>query len=269
MTATPRSRHERMLAQRIQPAADPASWGTPEGRAIIELLWDPPKPSNRGPRQRLTLDRVVDAAIELAAAEGVDRLSMRSLANRLDVGAMSLYTYVPGRDELFELMIDRAWASREKADPALPWRAQIEFHAQQAWDMYAAHPWLIYSNLWRMPLGPHVLDIQEDMFRAVRLTGLPPEDIVRVTGLIDSHVFGVARSKITDTSVSANTGITVDAYWESRMSFWGTYYSPDRFPTTTWIWEQKGFDLPLGEDLAFGLERLLDGVELLVAASQE
>ena len=160
--------------------ATPPSWGTPEGRAMIELLWDPPAPSNRGPRQRLTLDRVVDAAIELAAAEGVDRLSMRSLANRLDVGAMSLYTYVPGRDELFELMIDRAWASREKADPALPWRAQIEFHAQQAWDMYAAHPWLIYSNLWRMPLGPHVLDIQEDMYRAVRLTGLPPEDIVRV-----------------------------------------------------------------------------------------
>jgi len=250
------------------PPGDPTEWGTPEGRAMIELLWDPPSPSSRGPQQRLSLDKVVDAAMDLALAEGVDGLSMRTLSARLGVGTMTLYTYVPGRDELFELMIDRAWASRQKADPALPWRAQVEFHAHQAWEMYAASPWLIRSNLWRMPLGPHVLDIQEDLYRAVRLTGLPPDDIVRVTGLVESHVFGVARSRITDTRVSAKTGVSADEYWESRISFWGTYYTPERFPTMTWIWERQGFDLPAGDDLEFGLERLLDGVELLVARAQ-
>jgi AcrR family transcriptional regulator len=249
--------------------AEAAEPGTPEGRAMIRLLWSPPEPPSRGPRQRLTLDQVVGAAMELATAEGADKLSMRALAARLGVGAMSLYTYVPGREELFELMVDRAWADRRKADPALPWRDQVEFHARQAWDMYQRHPWLIRSNLWRMPLGPHVLDIQEDHYRAVNLTGLAPYDVARVTGLVESHVFGVARSRITDTRVSASTGVTADEYWDSRSSFWTTYYSPERFPTMTSIWEAGGFDQPVGDDLAFGLERLLDGVELLVARNRD
>ena len=134
--------------------------------------------------------------------------------------------------------------------------------------MYDRSPWLIHSNLWRLPLGPHVLDIEEDLYRAVRLTGLPPDDVVRVAQLVESHVFGVARGRITDTSVSANTGVTPDEYWESRSSFWATYYSAERFPTMTWIWENQGFEQPLGEDLHFGLQRLLDGVELLVTRSQ-
>ncbi len=141
------------------PATDPLTWGTPEGRHMIRLLWDPPTPAGRGPKQKLTLDQVVEAGMAVAAAEGVDKLSMRNVAAQLGVGAMSLYTYVPGRDELFELMIDRAWAARKLPDQSLPWREQVEFHAREAWAMYQSYPWLIRSNLWRMPLGPHVMDV--------------------------------------------------------------------------------------------------------------
>lgn len=244
---------------------DPREWGTPEGRAMIELLWNPPAPASRGPKQRLTLDQVLGAAMEIAAEDGTDKLTMRALASRLGVGAMTIYTYVPGRDELFELMIDRAWATRRSADPSLPWRAQVEFHAREAWEMYERFPWLVQSNLWRMPLGPHVLDIQEDLYRAANLTGLPPVDVARVTGLVESHVFGCARSKITDTRVSASTGVSADDYWESRSSFWGTYYSPERFPTMTYLWEEKAFDQGVDDSFEFGLARLLDGVELLIS----
>ncbi|MCE5292860.1 MAG: TetR/AcrR family transcriptional regulator [Nocardiaceae bacterium] len=244
---------------------DPSEWGTPAGRAMIELLWNPPMPGTRGPKQRLSLDQIIGAAMEIAAADGVDKLSMRALATKLGVGAMTIYTYVPGRDELFELMIDRAWASRRPADRSLPWRAQIEFHAREAWAMYERYPWMIQSNLWRMPLGPNVLDIQEDLYRAANLTGLPPADVARVTGLVESHVFGIARSKITDTRMSATTGMSADDYWESRSSFWGTYYSAERFPTMTFLWEEKAFDQGMDEGFEFGLARLLDGVELLIA----
>jgi AcrR family transcriptional regulator len=246
---------------------DPSQWGTPEGRAVLDLLWNPPTPPARGPKPRLTLDRIVEAAMELAEADGVERLSMRALASGLGVGTMSLYTYVPGREELFELMVDRAWSFRTTADPGLPWRSQVEHHARGAWAMYERFPWLITANLWRMPLGPHVLDIQEDLYRAVRLTGLPPHDVARVTGLVESHVFGLARGRITDTGIAARTGVSADDYWESRASFWGTYYSLERFPTMTWIWENGGFDEPRDDELGYSLGLLLDGVELLVGRS--
>lgn len=240
-------------------------WGTSEGQAMIELLWDPPPPPRRGPRQRLTLDRVVEAGMAVAA-RSVDELSMRKVAQELGVGAMSLYTYVPGRDELFELMVDRAWATRTLPDAGLPWRAQAESHAHEAWRMYREHPWMISSNLWRMPLGPHVLDVQEDLYRAVLLTGLAPATVVRSAGLIESHVFGAARAAITDTSQASRTGVTQDDYYSARAGFWGTHFSEERFPTMLTLWNAGGFDDENpGGDWEFGLGLLLDGIERLAA----
>ncbi|GAA1401449.1 TetR/AcrR family transcriptional regulator [Pseudonocardia kongjuensis] len=237
--------------------------GTTAGQAMIELLWDPPPAPRRGPRQRLTLDQVVDAGMAVAA-RSVDELSMRKVAQELGVGTMSLYTYVPGRDELFELMVDRAWRMRELPDRELPWRVQAAFHAHEAWRMYRAHPWLISSNLWRMPLGPHVLDVQEDLYRVVLLTGLDAVTVVRAAGLIESHVFGAARAEITDTSVAARTGVTQDDYYAARAGFWGTYFSEQRFPSMLRLWNAGGFDAdnPDG-DWEFGLELVLDGIERL------
>lgn len=240
---------------------DQQEWGTPEGQAMIELLWDPPAPPRRGPQQKLSLERVVDAGMAVAG-RSVDELSMRKVAHELGVGTMSLYTYVPGRDELFELMIDRAWAGRGLPDRELPWRAQAEFHAHEAWRMYRAHPWLISSNLWRMPLGPNVLDVQEDLYRALALTGLDPATVVRSAGLVESHVFGAARATITDMSLAARTGVSQDDYYSARAGFWGTYFTAERFPTTNRLWYAGGFDddNPVA-NWEFGLELILDGVE--------
>lgn len=247
-------------------SGDPTEWGTEEGRRVLALLWDPPAPPARGPRQRLSVARVVEAGMAVADRDGVDGLSMRKVATELGVGAMSLYTYVPGRDELFELMIDRAWAERSLPDPTRPWREQVEHHALQAWAMYQAHPWLVHSNLWRMPLGPHVLDAQEDLYRAVSLASLDPVRTSRVSGLVESHVFGCARAAIVDTRTIAATGQSANDYWDSRSSFWGTYFSTERFPTMTSLWEQGAFDQPTDgtdQEMLFGLELILAGVEAL------
>ncbi|ANY10094.1 TetR family transcriptional regulator [Pseudonocardia sp. HH130630-07] len=235
---------------------------------MVELLWNPPPPPRRGPRQKLTLDRVVAAGMTVAA-RSLDELSMRKVAQELGVGAMSLYTYVPGRDELFELMIDRAWGVRELPDRALGWRAQAEFHAHEAWRMYREHPWMISSNLWRMPLGPRVLDVQEDLYRVVSLTGLGARTVVHSAGLIESYVFGAARGVITDTSLSARTGESQDDYYAARAGFWGRFFTDERFPTMRTLWDAGGFeeDNPAG-DWEFGLGLVLDGIGRLADADR-
>lgn len=81
---------------------------TEAAQRIIRLLWDPPATTPpRGPRPKIGLTDVITAGVAIADQEGLASLSMRKVASRLGVGAMSLYTYVPGRDELIELMVDR------------------------------------------------------------------------------------------------------------------------------------------------------------------
>ena len=97
----------------------------------MELLWGlAPRPT-RGPKQGLTLEAVVDAAVALADAEGIDALSMRRVAEALGVGAMSLYTYVPGKAELVDLMLDRVYGE-QLAGIATEggWRARLESRAR-------------------------------------------------------------------------------------------------------------------------------------------
>lgn len=252
-------------------AGDPAGWGTPEGRRMIELLWEPPGPGRRGPRQKVTLDEVVAAAIALADADGFEALSMRGLARHLGMGAMSLYTYVPGRAELFELMIDRAYAERRRPDPDLGWRERYTGHAREALAMYRRHPWLVHANLWRLPLGPGVLDVNEDMLRIGADVGLGPELRVRVASLLESYIFGIARGEIADRTEVARTGESRDAYWAARSGFWGSHFDPRRFPTMLATWEQGGFDVEGIEDperdLGFALDLILDGVQRLLGSS--
>ena len=83
------------------------------------------KPINPSTRQGLSRDRVVDAAIRLAAAAGVGGLSMRRLANELGVQAMSLYHYVPSKAALLVLMADRTVAALPDPNPDRPWEEQL------------------------------------------------------------------------------------------------------------------------------------------------
>ena len=75
-------------------------------------MWDLDQKLNRGPNPTVTLDRIIATAIQVADADGLEALSIRRVAESLDVGTMSLYRYVPGKAELFELMFDRVSATR-------------------------------------------------------------------------------------------------------------------------------------------------------------
>ncbi|MFF5262759.1 TetR/AcrR family transcriptional regulator [Actinomadura viridis] len=75
----------------------------------LQLLWGVQGRPRRGPRPRLTVEEIVRTATDLADTEGLDALSIRRIAERLGVAPMSIYTYVPGKSELIDLMLDRAY----------------------------------------------------------------------------------------------------------------------------------------------------------------
>ena len=86
------------------------SGGSGNPRRGLELLWRAHQTPTRGPKPRLDLDQIVKAAMDVADADGLATLSMRKVAEQLNVGTMSLYTYVPGKAELIDLMFDQAVA---------------------------------------------------------------------------------------------------------------------------------------------------------------
>ena len=236
--------------------------GTPEGRRVVDLLWAPmQQPPVRGPKPRISLAEVVAAGVAIADTEGMAALSMRKVASRLGMGAMSLYTYVPGRSELVELMIDRVYGEHALPHPELPWQQRLEQWARETWRIYGAHPWLLDYNMARLPVGPHVLDVSEALYAALQAGGFTGAENVAISNLIQWQLLGAARSMISDADEARHTGVSAEAYWNSRASFWDTYFDWDRYPTMAAIWETGGFDDPAGWDFDRMLQRLLTGIE--------
>lgn len=106
-----------------------------------------PDPPPRGRPATLSLDRIVAAAVEVAdelsRTEGLDALSMRSIATRLGVGTMSLYRYVPGKSELLDLMLDHVVDFPEEAaqPDGRTWREILTADARYHWRLCLDHPW--------------------------------------------------------------------------------------------------------------------------------
>jgi AcrR family transcriptional regulator len=109
----------------------------------LHLLWREPGPadSRRGPRQGLSADRVAAAAIALADSDGLGSVTMRAVAHALGVVPMSLYTYVPGKAELLDLMLDTVYRQMPRGDlSGLPWRERLAAVAHENRDMFTRHP---------------------------------------------------------------------------------------------------------------------------------
>lgn len=228
-------------------------------RRRLRLLWEPPAPSPRGRPARFTLDDVVAAGVDVADERGLAALSMRKVAEALGTSPMSLYTYVESREELVELMVDGVYATVEHPPPGAPWRDALRRVALGRWDLYRRHPWLLDLNMWRLPLGPHVLDDEEAGYAALADTGLSPRGIVEVLAVVDGFVQGAARAAAAESREHRTTGLSADDYWSASSSFWMTYFDPERYPTLTRIWAGGGFDRS-ATDVEPELDRLLDAV---------
>ncbi|WP_454196647.1 TetR/AcrR family transcriptional regulator [Nocardia sp. Marseille-Q1738] len=104
---------------------------------------------------------IVDTAIELADAEGLDALSMRRIADRLGVGAMSLYRHVANKDELLALMTDEVARRNPYPSPEgqrWTWRDRVRIAAEIDWALYRQHPWVLLTFATpRYSFGPQSL----------------------------------------------------------------------------------------------------------------
>ncbi|MFE9119163.1 TetR/AcrR family transcriptional regulator C-terminal domain-containing protein [Streptomyces sp. NPDC007172] len=107
-----------------------------------EVIWARPERAGRGPRPAFSRADIAAAAVRIADAEGIDALSMRRVAAELGCGTMSLYNYVPRKEDLYELMVDAVSAEYDLSEPTGDWRADTLALAHQTRALMHRHPWV-------------------------------------------------------------------------------------------------------------------------------
>ncbi|WP_369388307.1 TetR/AcrR family transcriptional regulator [Streptomyces sp. CG1] len=110
--------------------------------AVPEVIWARPERTGRGPKPAYTRDDIAAAAVRIADGRGLDAVSMRHVAAELGCGTMSLYNYVPRKEDLYELMVDAISAEHELWEPSGDWRADMLRVARQTRELMRRHPWL-------------------------------------------------------------------------------------------------------------------------------
>ncbi|CAA9284885.1 MAG: Transcriptional regulator, AcrR family [uncultured Chloroflexia bacterium] len=249
--------------------------GSDEAARSLALLWG--SHSKTG-RSGLNLRAIVTAAIELADAETLEEVSMRRVAERLNVGAMSLYTHVPGKVELTYLMIDTVY-SELYADVDEPsrqpggWRGALEFIAARNWRLYERHPWLLYLINTRPVLGPNASLKYEAELRPLDKLGLQDIEMDAILTLTLMHIEGTARAHANLLRTQRDTGMSDAEWWIINSPLLEKVINTKHFPVASRVGVSAGMEhqSPLNPEHAFtfGLERIFDGVALLIARREQ
>lgn len=240
----------------------------------LSLLWGAQDDAGRS---GLTVGAIVTAAIEIADEEGYEAVSMRAIAQRLQVGAMTLYTHVPGKAELTDLMIDRAYGElyadvNEPARQADDWRAGMRLIAERNWDLYGRHPWLLQIG-GRPTLGPNASDKYEAELRPLDGVGLTDLEMDSVLTLVLSHVEATARAQRNMEQTQRASGLTDIEWWTAIAPTLARLSEGKELPVASRVGQAAGMAHQAASNPAhafsFGLERILDGVAVLLSHRAE
>jgi AcrR family transcriptional regulator len=250
--------------------------GQGDARRAMSLLWREPgaEEPRPGPKPALTVDAVVAAAIEIADEHGMAGLSMRAVGERLGRTGMALYTYVPSKSELVDLMYDAVLAeARHTYDLGGGWRTALVAWAEDLWEFYLRHPWVLQVSQARPVLGPNEYVVLDTVLRIMFETGLEPQAVRRLTGALFQFVRAIAQLVAEARVAAAATGTSDEQWWYARSALL-MELAPDfhtRFPMVTKLAKADGFTLadetvPYQEQASTetfhaGLKALLDGIE--------
>ncbi|MGD9739935.1 MAG: TetR/AcrR family transcriptional regulator [Bauldia sp.] len=234
----------------------------------LALLWGA---RNRPGRSGLSATGIIEAAIALADEEGLEALSMRRLAERLGVGTMALYTHVPGRAELIDLMIDRVYSELYSDPQSLPveqpgtWREQLAYVAANNRAMFRRHPWMTQAVV-RPAIGPNLIRKYDAELAPLDGIGLTDVEMDAALTLVLTHVGGVESMRIG--LEHERVGLSDGEWWQAHEPALLQGWQSDRFPLAGRIGaaasEAAGGLIDLDLTYGFGLDRIIDGIELLL-----
>lgn len=233
---------------------------------LLQLLWSPP---TTGGRSGLSRDAIVAAAGAIAAEEGVQALTMRRVATALGTAPMSLYSHVPGKAELLELMLD-AHAARIYADGDPPasrpgWRAAARFVAARNFAAALAEPWTLDVPAGRPVPGPGVVGKYELELAALDGIGLTDVEMDHALTALLGLAHAAARAQVGLDRARRASGRTDAEWWAQVGPALAAATRGRRFPLADRVGTAASLAAAASADpragLDYGVGLLLDGLE--------
>jgi AcrR family transcriptional regulator len=240
--------------------------GIPGG---VAAAWGVRERPHKGPKPALSLERIVTAAVRVADAEGLNAVSMGRVAAELGTAPMSLYRHVSAKEELLTLMVDAAWGQpADGSGPGEGWRAGL---SRWAWGLRAgarAHPWVVRIPLNSLPIMPNEVAWFENALACLAGTGLSEARKASVIMLLAGYVRNLATTEADIEAAIQASGLDPLQWMASYPRMLAELADPRRFPALTRFIAAGVFEAQDGPDdeFIFGLDRILDGVQVLVQA---
>lgn len=241
----------------------------PELPRAVALAWGVAAHPQRGPKRELSIERIVDAAIEIADAEGIGAVSMSRVAASLGFTTMSLYRYVTSKDDLILLMQEGA------VEPPVPddavergWREGVTAWVLAMRAAYREHPWLVDIPISGAPITPNSLLIVDWFLREVRDLPLNDGEKMSTLLLLTSYARATSAQERDLGAAAAAASDPGEVTGQSAFAALAELVTPERFPYLSPLLLGGGYVAPPGvafddgdDDFAFGLHRILDGIE--------
>ncbi len=237
--------------------------------ASIATVWGRRARPAKGPKQGLSVAQIVDTAITIADTEGLGAVTMARVANRLGTGAMSLYRYVATKDELFTLMLDAALGQPPASLTAAPdWRRGLSAWAWATRAVLYQHLWVVRIPVSGPPTTPNQLRWLDAALRPLQNTALHDAEKPLLVLLLNSYIRSEA-SLVADLAVS--TAPEPTEIMTHYNQFLAEILDPHEFPALVAAVHGGAFANDEGADreFAFSLERILDGIGVLIEARKQ
>jgi AcrR family transcriptional regulator len=231
----------------------------------VALAWGIAAHPQRGPKRELSIERIVEAAVEIADADGLAAVSMSSVASKLGFTTMSLYRYVTAKDDLILLMQEYGTGLPPASIAAAAnWRAGLARWSIETRAVYSAHPWLIDVPILGTPNTPNNLAWMDAALAVLRDTPLDMVERLGALLLVTGQTRWEATIERSYAISNQSLGMTPEERDRVDAQVIATLVTPEAFPHLFEVMRAGVFEAQ-DNPFEFGLERLLDGLEHYIA----
>ncbi|QXE36007.1 TetR/AcrR family transcriptional regulator [Streptomyces sp. GMY02] len=224
-----------------------------------QVIWARPERSGRGPKPAFSRADIAAAAVRVADAGGIDAVTMRHVAAELGCGTMSLYNYVPRKEDLYELMADRVAGEYDLPEkPSGDWRADLTALAHRARAIMRAHPWMARLMSAVYGFSPNAMRYLEYSLTCLDPLDAPYGEKMELVAMVNGVVTTYVANELQTAERTRSLPWSAEQEHAVRIAYMGREITSGRYPRLAAAFAEDSGPIDLDAVFDRALARVLD-----------